>query len=705
MDALCQNSWAVAFLAAEAVLLLTTVAVCLLLGRRHGGLAASAFFLLRGAALVIFALLFAQVFWGGREQKPMDSDTPTRKRRVVMLEDRSMSMTFRTPEGRTRMRLAADVWGQLQQRARGAEQGPVLCSRLLFADNLVTDADSERLRPHATRLVDAFAQALSGTAMDGLLVVSDGASTDGAVPRHMLNWARNRRVPVAAICCDIPQQSALDLAVLDVQCDTANPARVNATIARTGPQQTDARVTLEIDGRQTDTREMRLKDMQQVSFPVSDVPGGWHEYAVRVEPVPGETTELNNVRKGLFRTSSRRLLLLYDVPRAEDMHLARLLRKEFGDRILIASTRDKTTADLDAAGFFLVIVGDVAPARLPPGIRQALHRGLLTSILLPGRSFEKWTLADDPRLPILRHSGAIAPGGTASAEAEIRIEPAPGLRVFDQVQLNRLPLNLVHLVEPTMSGKTAVAAQLAELTFPLVLVDDFLSPSCLVSTMDTTWKWALHPEAETRKAYRDFWEAILGWVGADRTQTAPLRLVFPEQEHGSDSATVVVEPAQEGRLDELTDVLLNMAAGDRRTSVQLRRTGGTLQGRFPRPPERPVVVWFQATARCRSEMLASERMPLLIDIEPMELADTNSAPSTLQALVPDHPGRFAWYPDADRALVSLLEQLRPTRPEQHVRHRQAAVEIPLATIMFLMLAAAWGIERRLNARSEDSPPA
>ncbi|OGV70164.1 MAG: hypothetical protein A3K19_27175 [Lentisphaerae bacterium RIFOXYB12_FULL_65_16] len=695
------DSWFYAFLAAEAAVLVAAVFACRRIGRCHGWRVSGGIFALRLVLMVLVGALFLQVFHGGRQRPGGPDPNPGETRHVAVLQDSSLSMSFLATNGRSRAQMAADVWAQVQAAAQAREALAPQLTRTLFAENLVPDSDLQRLRPGATLLANAFAQTLMRSRADAILVLSDGAGTDGPVPGYVLKWAANRRVPVYAVCCDLPGAPRFDLAVRQVTCERSNPYKLTALVTRTGagaPRRMT--VTLTVDNVRTGETQADAGSEQSVSFPLSGFKDGWHEFAVEIQPVDGELTPLNNLRRGVFLNTADRLLFLHDVPRAENICLVRFLRREFGNRLTCVQVRDETVSGLSPAGFRLLVAGDVAPNSVPRAVMTAVQRRQLPCLVLPGANFQQWDATLFGHLPIRKHTGPAKFVGTDAAPAPAALTLRAEAAMFKDLDQAQLPLHLLYRVEPSPDSQTVVSVVSPHERLPLLLADSLQRPSCLVLTTDTTWKWARHPAPALRGRYEQFWRTVFAWVGGGAAAQADLTVQFQADPRAPDVTTVHIQPPAGVGAESLADVTLTLTDGPDLTTVSPTPVTDGFEYRFNAPAARPRVVWFQAAARQDGVAVQSERQPLLFELDSPELARTESDAAFLRTLTGGEDSHFAPDPDAGPVVARMFDALSASDvPENRRQQREPWVEILLTALILVTVAGEWFIEQGLATRT------
>ena len=690
-------SWFTLFLAA---LVLLALAACVVSGRiakLARGTTAVTIAVLRLTILALFAALAWLAFYGADETKQAHE---AGKRRIAILQDASTSMSFLTPNGRPRSELANQVTTLVEEGVREANsEWEVVPFR--FAANMVPAADAGALVQDGTGLVRALSQALERDRFDALLVVSDGASTDGPPPPYLLDWAGNRGTSLAAICAAPSQAATTDLAVAEAQATRINPGLVSAQLDLTHGKGTPVVAVLEVDGREQSRREVQGTGRQGVVFPLAGLDPGWHEYAVRIPPVEGEATALNNVRRGVFRIASHRILLVYSRPNIELMELSRFLNTEYPGRTTAVNTRGQALRTLNPDDYMLLIIADVAPTALPPTVMQLIRHGSPATVILAGQHFAKWTVATAPSVPIMKHMG-VTHLGRKTGGGVVRLRAQRHAPPFDLPEEQELPLNLIHSIEPTLRAHRVLSAYIGELALPLVLADRRTNPRCVVVTCDTTWKWRRHPQATVRRHYEAVWGGVIGWLAGGTERAGGLVLEPISAEPPKLEATVMVSPTSGRDADDLTAVTIIALEGQMERRLQVERHADRFRATYPYAPaeQRPYVVWFKATAQdSKGNQLESDRVPLAVPLNAQELADTAVHPDTLSTIVGTHTKLSGFAPDAAGVIKALLESLESKAPDSGRLERSRRLELSLAALTFLLLAVEWFLERRANARS------
>ncbi|MBT3374541.1 MAG: hypothetical protein HN742_37545 [Lentisphaerae bacterium] len=689
--------WFALFLSALGLLAVAACVVSRRVARLAGSGPAVVGVILRLVILVLLALLAWLVFYGA-EETTLDREAETR--RVALLRDESTSMSFLTPAGTPRSALAAEVMLHADEAVKRADSAWETAP-FSFAENIVPADETQVLVKDGTALVNALSQVLERDSFDALFIVSDGASTDGLPPPYLLDWAQNRGTVLAAVCAADSAAPTIDVAVVESQTARINPELVTARLNLLHGGQGPVTVILDIDGQETTRHEVMGTGLTSITFPVAGMSPGWHEYAVRIPPMQGEATTLNNLRRGVFRIASHRILLVYSRPNIELMELSRFLNTEHPGRTTAVNARSQTLLTIDPNDYMLLILADVSPQALPPTIMKLVRQGTPTTVILAGRNFSRWTAATAPTVPLMKHLDLTHLGGKEGGGI-VQLRPGVRAPAFDLEEGQDLPLNLIHSAEPTQSAHRVLNACIGDLALPLVLADRRTNPRCVVVACDTTWKWRRHPDAFVRRHYDIVWGGVIGWLAGGYEQAGGLLLEATAATAPEQPPSVVVSPAPGRDAAQIRDLTVTAYEGSRVHDLEVEAQGSEFRAVYPLQPveHRPYIVWLKATAQDTSgNPLESERVPLAVPLNVSELSDSAIRADTLRTLVGTHPERFGFAPDAERVIGDLLQSLQSKAPETDRRDRSHDLEFALALITFLLLGIEWLIERRANARS------
>ncbi|MHC5056463.1 MAG: vWA domain-containing protein [Planctomycetota bacterium] len=643
------------------------------------------------------------------------------ERIVIFLQDRSLSMDFMTAEGRSRGELAEETWRDFAALA-SSSPGEAACEveRMLFAANLVDEDASAEIEPEATYLAPALSTCLGREKVRAVVVVSDGASTDGPVPGHVLDWARNRGVPVHAICAADPAGAISDVAVRRADCPLTNPLWIDVRVACEGPTAGDASLELSVDGEVRSTRTLRLQEMVDCQLEVPDLDKGWHSYACTVKVDRPEITTLNNVAHGVFRIApAEEILYIMGPPRPDNPQTIRVLRGLWPERFNVTNVRDPNgfvrdstgavvarLGDINVRNVRLAILADVAPRDVPPRLLAAMDAGEVVTVVLAGDELGPWAERRSGHFPIARVGPVREIEGVESGSGEVLASSAAAKCGLGKLRLDGVRLGHVQEAEPRASCEVLLRVRDGTRDRPLLVLDRAPSPRGIALLTDVAWKWALSPEPAVRAAYGDMWTGLTKWVLIEDEKEAPLDLAFGQDPKDVDATLVRVSPTGGRTLESLRDVRLVVElegeADGKKESVRPRRGDGAYVFSYE-CPERPRVAWFQATALCEGAEVRSERRPLALPVFQMEFLDTRPHHGRIES-VASGKDRFAFWRDRGPVLERALE-VRVEKPFEYFRvpeERNARRELTLAVVCFLLVACEWFIERRAYAGKEAS---
>jgi hypothetical protein len=675
--------------------------------RRRGARAAAGLLALRVAVLALVAGLIWQIFWNYEEVAEAPQATK-RLPRVVVLQDASDSMTFQAG-GRPRAAQADATWETFARLAAARPAKPEV-TRLLFAGGVAAPAEATTLRRDSTQLAAALRRVLTTFRLDALLIISDGASTDGQPPAAMLDWARNRRVPLYAVAAGGATTDNFDLVAAACQVESLNPELVTGTFACHGPATAPVETTFEVDGQVRDRRQAAPAGQRRELFKIpADLAQGWHECAVAVTPVTGEITDRNNRQLGIFQVAPpQKVLFVHDAPKLENRLLVQLLRQYFPDQLEVATATDPRLASVRLPDYLLVILADVSPGRLPKELQAAAPGRRPLTLVLTGTYFKEWLGSAWPGFPVKEVLASVNLAALSRAEGTIQVPGSNRQPNFRHFRLDALRLNLFDAVELKPGARAVLTVASGDASYPLLVADDLDQPTCLVLTSDVTWKWGLNPDPRVRSDYHAFWRVLLNWATGGPDPQHELQITFEPRPDARDLSRIKVSYPNPGTAQGLSDVKLQVRRGQEQASVPVRdftaaAAGGTGSGawvcEWGNPYPRPVVVWFRATAQSGGRELNSADTPLLLPADSAELLDTRPQPERLQALVAHRETQFAPAGAAEPVLRKLLDDLQPPARERAVRRRDWHRELLFAAIIVLLLGAEWALERTLKERS------
>ena len=647
----------------------------------------------RLAALALAAALLFLIFFPA--DAPSDESSDKERQRVVVLHDRSASMASRDGD-RSRAALADEVWGDLTAAA-GRSGRDVDVLRLLFGANVVGEDRADRLDSAATCMGKALPAALARVGTGAVLVLSDGAFTDGPVSPHLLQAALNRGTRVFAVCPVSSEEDTADAAVVQVLSAPVNPPRVSAVLSLVGAGEHDATATLSVDGEDLRGAPVRLRSSgpETLSLALPELDVGWHEFAVTVSALPRERALGNNLRRGVFEVVSRdHVLFVHGRPGREPSQLYRLLASRFGERLRLLSVFDPGGGGVSERDCVLVILADVSPEQLPEEVLRIVRDGRKPCLFVAGTSLGDW----QSELPsFLSRTSSPDPEDTEPLSQPFLVAAASdsGPTGFSTIADSALPVWLRTEFGPGDQGVSVLVARAADASFPVLVADSAETPLRVASLCPTTWKWALGPERPIQEGYSVFWGTVLDWLTQSVSGEWRLELSFVEMTDNGGGASVRVRP-RAGAVDvELSEpVSLSIEQGGEARSVRMAAApeDGAYAFRFVggEPGE---VVWFQARAQTRDGWVRSQRRPLLLEMAAAERAEGRPRLDLLAALVAEPEEDMCRFPERhgliERLLAEQTESPATGRPE-----RRKLPESFIAVAIALLLGFEWFVERR-----------
>lgn len=652
--------------------------------------------LLRLLFVAFGGVLIWQAFWN-LEEAPEADDQDASPLRLAILEDVSASMDFRLVDGRPRGAVAEEAIDAVRRTAEQLEP-PAQVEHLIFADQLMPASDREQVRRGATQLNEGLATALGRLSADRLLIVSDGASTDGPVPAYLADWLRNRRVELFALIAADPNGQMLDWRLDRVQAAKVNPAQLVLDIALAGTTDQAAQLEVTINGEPIASRRLPPGEApRQLTVPVPELEPGWHVYEATISAGDGEVTTANNRQIGVFRqTLPNRILLLYGAFRRENLHLADRLQTQFGERLSVMQVRDPALTDLPVDQYDLLIVSDLSWARTPAVLRQGITEGQLTCMLLTGDETDDWTTRALDGFPVSQYRRVLNFSEQVRQEGTVKVHRGNRQPNFFGLTLDRLQLNLVREARLPSQARTLFVAEAGNREVPLLVTDSVAAPRYLVMLADTTWKWALSPAGEVRQQERIFWSRSFSWLLGEADQGAPLRLTFEEDAEVAGRTDVQILPRDPSAMAFLSGIVLEITDSEGTREVTPQSIQNGFRYRYDHPRELPQVVWFHASGSYREERWESDRRPLALSTGGREWLQPLPQPQLLRAAV-GQDGQAAYCDQVEDLLPRLFADPAAGTPPKLVRQRNQSRELLLGIVLALLLAVEWWFERWLKA--------
>ena len=677
-----------------ALLAVIFIAAQVMIMRRRHPRAGAMMLILRLIVLGLGALLVWRALWGGHWVEKAETPDSLRNVRCLVLQDQSLSMECRADIKAQRKDLADDAWQQLKTLAHARPGHRVELVRYFFARNRVTENRAGDLKRGATLLGRAFEAVFEDRAPNAVLILSDGAASDEVASKVLLDRLAIMHTPVYGIICGLSPE-AHDVALKNVACPGINPNMISYVIEQRGFSRHPLTVTLKIDGDPIAQTTCTVERAQSFVLPLSQQAKGWHEFELAIAPLPGEDSELNNVQRGIFKSTPSLLIVPYitDVPRKEDRHLVRLLKLTLS---AVTNVEIKAGASLlENMSGRAVIFSDVDPGHIPPRWLNAIRAGDTTALVLFGKHFDSWCEWIKPDFPVSGSIERVDLTALQQPEAGLFLNTDVAPPELDLVPVDKLKISLVTDAQPAGESKVLLAARSADRIYPLVIVDRLPSPRWVTLLCDTTWKWDQNPDPEVRKQFQSFFQALFQNLFSEPSDDTGLRLEFVERPE-TEEVLVRVRPVRANELAHIQNVQLRIRTVNTTNQFTPSRelSGWSYRLADDKPGE---VQWFQAFGRLRGKEILSENRPFRSSIFDREIQEIDLQPDVIRNMTPHGPGNWAWYADAKSVLEKLVAGLntRPSAPVRQQKQRDTQAELWLAGLLMVLLCAEWFIERWL----------
>lgn len=658
--------------------------------------------LARLLALTWLAAVAWKAFWGRdvRAHRSLEEELPA----IIVLEDRSGSMEVRGSDGRTRADLASRARARLEAIANEQPAGRrSTIEHLVFAENVVPAGETDRLLTSGSRIHHALASVLARHAPRAVLLLSDGASTDGPAAPWVLDQARNRDIRIHAICTAEPAYLFCDRILTRVEGESEHPTRIRAVARSQGQSRDPLDLVLRVDGRPAGRVRRPAAAEQEVALRLPPTTGGWHAYSVEIEPRLDEATRENNTAWGVYRgDEEREILLVTSRPRLETALLARRWKERYGARLRVSSVRELAGDPTTAGSPAVVVLADVDPASLPDVLRDPWLSGWTPLLLLGGDYTRAWREAAGPAFPLRGVDDAELLG---DPEALVRRSPSPAVARALRGGDVELPIDLVISARTAPGSTTLYRAETNAGSRPLLVADSLAEPRWLVVLTDTTWKWALCPWSDVRSGYEVIWSTCLDWLVRHAPDGSPLRLeIEPRDDEDAEVRGRVRSAARPGdaAIESCRVTITRDGKPDDspvEVTVEPGATGATFRLTLDPRTSEPGVLWLEARATVDGHPVVSERVPVVWQPSRRETLDVRPREDLLARCTTGEAGSLAWHDRSDETIRALLDDA-PAPPSVHrTESRDPSAELLLALLGFACLAAEWWVERRMRSEA------
>jgi uncharacterized membrane protein len=683
------------------------------------------------SGLAIFALTTQPTFWAEKVK--------TEPGALAVVVDVSRSMGVRTQES-SRLDRALGLIERWQKSERGAQ-----AEWFALGEDL-TPVERARLsqvlaaRAPASLLIKRLSELANRDDLGAVVVLSDGADTQAtSVPKNI-----GSRVHTVFTGDARPLR---DDAIVRIQPDSVaflhGQARVHVTLASTGLGARTLEVDLKREGSVIASQAVQVKEGGEASVELQFEPLnlGREIYTLELNVDDRDDVPENNVRPFVARVTRDRMRVLHvsGRPSWDQRFLRGFLKRDpsidLVSFFILRSVHDLTMSSPSElalipfptdelfrqhlTSFDVVVLQDFdyAPYQMGPYlplIRDYVAQGGGLAMIGGSLSFDGGGYSDTPlaeALPVRMRpsdpSGAAVVDGPFAPEPvagllhhpllELYPEPAQTVAAFRNLDplvganalLGTRPGGVVLLEHP--SARTPEGAHL-----PVLTVGRFGRGRTLAFATDTSWHWSM-PTAGRGKdpsAYDRFWDRGVRWLTRDPL-LEPASLSLARDSYLPGTRVEVSGLAREDTYRPIKHQELSVAIQDAGGNVQHQVQVQTDdQGRVQavlQAPEEPGA--YQALLWHNGREIA--RMPLLVELSGVELADPRPRPALLKELASKTGGRAI----DDPSKAPPLEELDASRSTSMGTERHAPFgQAHWSVLLFALIALEWALRRRWGER-------
>ncbi len=501
---------------------------------------------------------------------------PSGKPLLTILVDSTASMA--TPDadnGRTRFQSAS----QLVQ-ACAAELSDKFEVKVFSFAGSASPVDAKELasRQPQGQITDLAAAVAAGLEEDrsqgqAILLLSDGIHNGGGGAARVLDAVRLAK---AKACPVYTRTLGGDADVRDLALEMRSPQELafvgqkvaaTAILRQRGLNDAKTKVTLLRDGKEVETRDVALgaQPVSEVRFEISQPKPGLYRYEIRVEPLPGEMSTVNNSAPLLLRVVDKpvRLLLLEGKPYWDAKFLVRTLMQD-ASLELESVVRVSENRYIRRSLTHSALTGDPPKTKVQDewkvldtasDLSSVLEKLSSYQIVVLGRDADRYltdAMMDKLRAWIGREGGAlVCYRGQPTAQMNQRLAQLLPLR-WTPTREERFRVNLTERGQdlrwfpaaspgtgdeplgnlPTLASTgraeqpkplavvvATARGQAPEAESPAVTYQPYGSGRVVVVEGAGMWRWAFLPPQQQQldEVYRSLWHSLLRWLvsGAD----------------------------------------------------------------------------------------------------------------------------------------------------------------------------------------------
>ena len=408
----------------------------------------------------------------------------------------------------------------------------------------------------------------------GLILITDGITTEGPALSEAAAFARRMSIPVFAIATgnrEPPRDVRLSDLLVDEVVFAGDSMHFDFKIAATGYDKQSATVQLKrkddeatvLDERTVDFS--KEDDIRSVRLTHVEEEEGEYDYVVEVKPLPDETNPTNNrmERRVRVRAVTIRVLLVQEYPNYDFRFLKSMLRrgthltasgevKRSFELTTVLQEADLEYAEQDESaqrvfpvnreelfGYDVLVFGDVNPAHLSTSTMQHISDFVAERgggvVFLAGPRHTPQAYDDTPIEMLFPFSLATisAPSADAVLDDQVEFRPAPtrlGL-TSPQMQLastvpaslamwRRMPPLFWLLEAPDLKPATRVLAAhptrsgINGANLPVICMQFVGAGKVICHLTDETYRWAKHEDGD--QYYERYWVQTIRFLSRSK---------------------------------------------------------------------------------------------------------------------------------------------------------------------------------------------
>jgi uncharacterized membrane protein len=664
---------------------------------------------------------------------------------VPILVDTSRSMAIEDANGKRRIDRAREIVSAELLPAIG----PHFQAEVLAFGESLSPAEPASLAATARRsdLVGALAavrERFRGRPIGGVIVLSDGGDTSGAMARSNPEGA----VPPVFAFGVGSIEAGSDREVLSVTAAEAvlDSSRVDLAVSAIAPGARGSSVELRLleNGRPREVRHVQPPadgGLMREVFQVSPSAGAATVYTAEIPVAPGELVPENNSRSVLVQPPSRprRVLLVEGAPGFEHSFLKRALsadrslevdsvvrkgeNEQGADTYYVQALRGRGGAltsgyPPDAASLFAydaIAFANVGGEQLTiaqlEATRDFVARRGGGLLVLGAQSFLNRGLVGTPvedALPVAldRRVDAAVPAGPRAGSGVLLTDAGsdhPVTRLAATADESRKrweglpPLASAAAIGSTRPGASILATTTAGgASRPLIAVQRYGEGRSMVFAGEASWRWRMMLPS-TDRSYETFWRQAIRWLALAATDPVA---IYPVAAAGAGEEVVLRVAVRDATFTPIADADVDVRVSgpdgklqDLRASADAADDGGLFSARFT--PAQAGLYRLNVSARKGRADAGSTSSALLVGGADTEMSDPRLNTALLERVAAASGGRLVESGQVD----ALVDALRASTPAAALAVRKDLWHNAWSFAVIIgLLAGEWLLRRRWGLR-------